>query len=186
MDRSARGPALTLSRFLRLAWFGLLALVLIAAFAFRNPILRASLDPKQPFQTYQPPPAPDYASRSAWALFPSGPDQGGADVFFVPLGESARVRCVQLATALRAAGVRTDLAYGNRGLKGAMKGADRSGARYAVVLGDRDLESAVAQVKDLTPGEQHAIALDRLVEELTLRTAQYSSEQATGTKEMSQ
>lgn len=73
---------------LRLAWFGLLALVLIAAFAFRNPILRASLDPKQPFQTYQPPAAPDYGRRSAWALFPSGPDQhgadqGGADVFFV-------------------------------------------------------------------------------------------------------
>jgi len=75
---------LTLSRFLRLAWFCLLALVLVAAFVFRNPILRASLDPKQPFQTYQPPPAPDYASRSGWALFPAAEgEQGQADVFFV-------------------------------------------------------------------------------------------------------
>ena len=34
-------------------------------------------------------------------------------------------------------------------MKGAMKAADRSGAAYAVVLGDRDLEAGVAQVKDL-------------------------------------
>ena len=57
--------------------------MLIAAFAFRNPILRASLDPKQPFQTYRPPPAPDYASRSAWALIPSAGGVATADVFFV-------------------------------------------------------------------------------------------------------
>ena len=41
------------------------------------------------------------------------------------------------AGELRAQGVSTDLAYGGRGLKGAMKGADRSGARFALVLGDR-------------------------------------------------
>ena len=51
-----------------------------------------------------------------------------------------------------------DLAYGERGLKGAMKAADRSGARYAVVVGDRDLDAGVAQVKDLTTGDQTAVA----------------------------
>jgi hypothetical protein len=65
-----------------------LALVLIAAFVFRGEILRASLDPKTPYQTYNPPPGPDYAQASAWAVAPADPaafPQGGpgGDVFFV-------------------------------------------------------------------------------------------------------
>ena len=51
-------------RGLKIAGLGLLALALIAAFVFRDQILRASLDPHQPYQTYRPPPAPDYASRA--------------------------------------------------------------------------------------------------------------------------
>ena len=51
------------------------------------------------------------------------------DVFGVPLGDAARSRLVVIAAGLRRAGVRVDLAYGGRGLKGAMKAADRSGAR---------------------------------------------------------
>jgi histidyl-tRNA synthetase len=52
-------------------------------------------------------------------------------------------------------------------MKGAMKAADRSGAAHAIVLGDRDLESGVAQVKDLRTGDQRPVPLDRLVEELS-------------------
>ena len=44
-----------------------------------------------------------------------------------------------------------------------MKGADRSGARYAIVLGERDIEAGVAQVKDLRDGDQHPVPLDELV-----------------------
>jgi hypothetical protein len=74
---------LTLRRSLRLIWICLLGLVLISAFAFRNQVLRASLDPKQPFQIYRPPPAPDYGRQDAWALWPQGPVSGVADIFFI-------------------------------------------------------------------------------------------------------
>ena len=74
---------MTLRRSLRLFWICLLGLVLVAAFAFRNQVLRASLDPKQPFQVYRPPAAPDYARQDAWALWPQGTPSGPADVFFV-------------------------------------------------------------------------------------------------------
>jgi histidyl-tRNA synthetase len=84
-------------------------------------------------------------------------------VFFVPLGEQARRRSLVLADALRGAGVAADLAYGTRGLKGAMKAADRSGARYAVVLGERDLAAGVGQLKDLASGTQSPVPLDTLV-----------------------
>jgi histidyl-tRNA synthetase len=88
------------------------------------------------------------------------------DAYVVPLGE-ARTRAAVLATELRRAGIRTDLAYGGRGLKGAMKGADRSGAAFAIVIGERDLEAGVAQVKSMDTGEQTAIPLDDLSSHLT-------------------
>ncbi|GAA3859157.1 histidine--tRNA ligase [Saccharothrix violaceirubra] len=85
------------------------------------------------------------------------------DVYGVPLGEAAKARLVGLSAGLRAAGVRFDLSYGGRGLKGAMKGADRSGARYALVLGERDIEAGVVQLKELATGEQRSVPLDDAV-----------------------
>ncbi len=85
------------------------------------------------------------------------------EVFGVPLGEAARDRLVGIVGALRRGGIRADLAYGGRGLKGAMKAADRSGARYALVLGERDLDGGVIQLKDLSDGTQTEVALDGAV-----------------------
>jgi len=93
----------------------------------------------------------------AEGLMPAAP--GRVEVFGVPLGDAARDHLVGLAGALRRAGIRVDLAYGSRGLKGAMKAADRSGARLALVLGDRDLEAGVVQLKDLLSGAQEPVAL---------------------------
>jgi histidyl-tRNA synthetase len=81
-------------------------------------------------------------------------------VFGVPLGDVARRRLVVLAAELRRTGVRVDLAYGGRGLKGAMKAADRSGARFALVLGERDLAAGQVGLKNLATGEQVAVTLD--------------------------
>jgi histidyl-tRNA synthetase len=94
------------------------------------------------------------------------PSTRAVDVFFVPLGADAKSRAVGLAGALRRTGIAADLAYGDRGMKGAMKAADRSGAGFAVVLGDRDLAEGVAQVKDLRSGQQDAVALTQLVKTL--------------------
>jgi histidyl-tRNA synthetase len=87
----------------------------------------------------------------------------GLDVFLVPLGAAAKAWAVTTAGGLREAGLAADLAYGDRGLKGSMKAADRSGAPWAVVVGDRDLEAGVAQLKDLRSGEQIAVPLDDLL-----------------------
>ncbi|MFC5994173.1 histidine--tRNA ligase [Pseudonocardia hispaniensis] len=91
-------------------------------------------------------------------------DAPRVEVFGVPLGDDARRALVVLAARLRGAGVRVDLAYGGRGLKGAMKAADRSGARYALVLGDRDLVAGTVALKDLGSGEQRAVPLDEAVD----------------------
>lgn len=63
-------------------------MVLAAAYVWRADIHQAFLDPGTPFQTYKPPPAPDYAKPASWALIPAKPatwamSDPAADVFFV-------------------------------------------------------------------------------------------------------
>ena len=82
------------------------------------------------------------------------------DVFGVAIGDEARMRMSILVDQLRQAGVAADMAYGGRGLKGAMKGADRSGARFAIVLGDRELEAGEVQLKNLADQSQVSVALN--------------------------
>ncbi|BDT87977.1 histidine--tRNA ligase [Nocardia cyriacigeorgica] len=97
----------------------------------------------------------------------SAGDPARCEVFGVPLGEAATQRMVVLAAQLRAAGVRVDLAYGGRGVKGAMKAADRSGARFTLVLGDRDLAEHTIGLKDMGTGDQRQIPLGEVVGAVT-------------------
>ncbi|AZZ82101.1 histidine--tRNA ligase [Gordonia alkanivorans] len=97
----------------------------------------------------------------------AGTQAARCQVFGVPLGADAKAELVGVAGALRAAGLSVDLAYGDRGLKGAMKAADRSGARLALVLGENELAERQVEVKDLSNGEQHRISLDDVVVEVT-------------------
>ncbi|GAA0425632.1 histidine--tRNA ligase [Streptomyces luteireticuli] len=87
-------------------------------------------------------------------------------VYAVPLGDEARRVLFGVVTELRRAGVATDFAFGGKGLKNAMKSANRSGARFALVAGERDLAEGVVQLKDLESSEQTAVALDTVVSEL--------------------
>jgi histidyl-tRNA synthetase len=96
-------------------------------------------------------------------------DDARVDVFGVPLGEQAKTRLAVLAARLRAEGVRVDLAYGDRGMKGAMRAADRSGASIALVVGDRDIEADVVGVKDLATGEQVDVATDAVLADVLSR-----------------
>jgi histidyl-tRNA synthetase len=103
------------------------------------------------------------------------PGVTGVQVFAVPIGDDAVAPLFEAVTAWRRTGVRADLAYGGRGLKGAMKAADRSGATYAVVLGERDLSAGVAQVKHLGTGEQTAVPLDDLVRDVVAKLQESSA-----------
>lgn len=89
----------------------------------------------------------------------SAGDQARCDVYCVPLGDEAKLKLAVIAAQLRGAGVRVDIAYGGRGVKGAMKAADKSGARFALVLGERDLEDGTVGLKNLSNGEQEQIPL---------------------------
>jgi len=107
--------------------------------------------------------------RTLLAVEAEGLDIGavaGVQAFVVPLGAEAKRLAVRLVGQLREAGVSADTVYGDRGLKGAMKAADRSGASHVVVIGDRDLAEGVGQLKDMRTGEQHAVQVGELFETL--------------------
>ena len=90
-------------------------------------------------------------------------DAARVDVFAVPLGDEARKLLFGVVTELRRQGVSADSVFGVRGIKGAMKAADRSGARYALVAGERDLAENLVQLKDLVSGEQSPVAVDQII-----------------------
>jgi histidyl-tRNA synthetase len=89
---------------------------------------------------------------------PSAHAAVGCQVFGVSLGDDAHADVLTLITALRRAGVRADMTFGSRGLKGAMKAADRSGARFAVIIGAEEREAATVRMKDLESGDQQDVA----------------------------
>ena len=79
------------------------------------------------------------------------------EVFVVALGERARSEALPLVTELRRAGLGADWDLMGRGTKGQMKGADRSGAKRAVIVGDDELDAGEVTLKDLVSGEQERI-----------------------------
>lgn len=107
--------------------------------------------------------------RTVLALEAEGIDLSAprVEVYGVALGGEAKRVMARLINDLRAAGVPADMAYGDRGLKGAMKGADRAGARIALVLGDQELEAGTVAVKNLAEHSQREVALDAVVAEVT-------------------
>lgn len=81
-------------------------------------------------------------------------------VFVIPIGDEAWLSCLKITRELRAKGIGTEIAFDNRSIKAAMKNADRSGAKFALIMGEAELSSNSVVIKNLVSGEQETIALD--------------------------
>ena len=99
------------------------------------------------------------------------PEELSLDLYIVPLGTGEQA--LALAEELRSAQIRVDLAFGDRALKGAMKSADKSGAKFSLVLGADELASGVVKLKDMKSGESDSVTLGSLVNELNARISSY-------------
>jgi len=84
------------------------------------------------------------------------------DLFVAPITEAGKAAAFKLISELRLSGVTCDMAYGDRGLKGAMKAADRSGAKYGLVIGDDELATGNCQLKSMSSGQLISSNLDAL------------------------
>ena len=95
-----------------------------------------------------------------------GNDAFVSDLFIIPLGEAAKVEALTIAADLRAHGKIVEIAFGDRALKGAMKGADKSGATHVIVLGDAEISSGTVELKEMKSGHTSSVKIDSLLKAL--------------------
>ena len=83
-------------------------------------------------------------------------------VYLIASSQDGMKTGMKIVTELRQAGFCAEIAFDGRSMKAAMKGADRSGAKLALILGDDELARGEVSVKDLDSGEQTTVALELL------------------------
>lgn len=85
-----------------------------------------------------------------------------SDIFIIPLGDSNKSSALMMAADVRSKGFTAEVAFGDRSLKGAMKGADKSGARFVAVVGDSERESGVIELKRMSDGSSISVKISEL------------------------
>jgi histidyl-tRNA synthetase len=83
-------------------------------------------------------------------------------VFFAPLGPAEEARADALAQELRAAGIAADVSFRRSNPGNQLKRADALGARFALVLGEQELSTGKAKLKELKTGATHEVSLSQL------------------------
>ena len=97
------------------------------------------------------------------AMMIDAPPPQSPDVVLVPLGQRAELAAQRLLAGLRREGIGAEMAYrGN--MKKRLSRANEAGARYALIVGDDELDRGEAQLKDLASGEQRAVSLDLIAQ----------------------
>lgn len=94
------------------------------------------------------------------------PRQGGIDIYIAPIGETADMFAEKLVYQLRDAGINAEKDVMGRSLKSQMKYADKIEATYAVVIGDNEIESNKAVLRNMKTGEEKDVSLDSIVNRL--------------------
>jgi histidyl-tRNA synthetase len=82
------------------------------------------------------------------------------EIFIAPITEAGKAAGFKLLAELREAGIVCDMAYGDRALKGAIKAADKSGAKFSLVIGDDEVSSGICHLKLMSSGEMISSSLE--------------------------
>jgi histidyl-tRNA synthetase len=91
--------------------------------------------------------------------------------FVVAIGDEARAEGGRLVRSLRDAGVSAVRSFADRPLKAQLKMADRAGAVYAAILGDRELADGVVTLRRMADGDQRSVPVAELAGELAGATS---------------
>ena len=87
-------------------------------------------------------------------------------VYIVGLGNAVRPTVLKLAEELRQRSITTEFDVLRRSIKAQLREANKSGAKYAILIGDQELEARQAELKDLSTGDQKKIELNNLIEHI--------------------
>lgn len=91
------------------------------------------------------------------------PLESRLDCYVVTLGEAADLEASRRVHELRQGGFSADRDYLGRKMKSQLKVASRENARFAVIIGEEEIERGTVQVKHLVTGKQEEVATDRLL-----------------------
>lgn len=94
----------------------------------------------------------------------------GADAFVVAMGDDAAVEARRLVRELRGSGMRADYDHAARSMKGQLRAADRSGARFTVMIGERELGEGAYTVKEMATGQESKVPVAETAGWLRART----------------
>ena len=87
----------------------------------------------------------------------------GIDAYVVPVSDDVRLKSAEIVASLRAAGVASDIDIMGRKMAKAMKYASAIRAKYAVIVGAKELEEDSVTLRDMTSGEQKLVKISELV-----------------------
>ncbi len=93
-------------------------------------------------------------------------EEDSIDYYVIALGQEATDYSVILLKKLRQAGFSADKDYMGRKMRAQFKAAERQRAKYALIIGDNELEKKAIIVRNLKTGEQNEFPLEGLVEQL--------------------
>lgn len=82
------------------------------------------------------------------------------DIYFAPMGQKAQMRSAQLCMEIRDEGYSAEFDVIGRGLKPQMRYADKIGAKFVCVLGDNELETSSAKIKNMRTGKETPTSLE--------------------------
>ena len=108
------------------------------------------------------------------------PEDQKCNLYVAPAGEAASLYAAGLVNDLRAGGMFALFDVSDRGIKAQMKYANKIGAEYVVVIGDDELESGVARLKNMESGEEMEVKLDTLADDFSEIAIQQSVAKLSG------
>ncbi|MFP4170274.1 MAG: histidine--tRNA ligase [Methanomassiliicoccales archaeon] len=88
------------------------------------------------------------------------------DAFVVPVSDETRSTAFQVVSRLRSAGVRADVDLMRRSMGKNLKFADSVCAKYAIIVGPKELEEGSVTVRDMETGDQSLVRMEELVDHL--------------------
>lgn len=91
------------------------------------------------------------------------PEPSRPDLFIVAMGDKATLKAVEIAKDMRDEGYSVVYDLNGRSLRAQMKYADKINAKYNVVIGDNEVDTKSAVLKDMATGEQSDISLETFV-----------------------
>jgi histidyl-tRNA synthetase len=91
------------------------------------------------------------------------------DLFLAALGDAAAAQAFVLMSKLQRGGVRAEMDYQGKSLKAQLRRANKLNARFSLILGEEELRTGTAELKDMDQSSQVPVALDGLEQELLKR-----------------